>query len=140
MSIAGVRALTFDVFGTVVDWRKSVIHEVTAMELRAGALGWTNIDALHRMILDELIERHSLQTMTEPQRGPRSGPTSAAVQLRNAPEAVMMVAAHKSGVQAARELELKTAFVERPAEHGADSKPDKERAECMKIVKLGVAA
>ena len=87
MSLAGVRALTFDVFGTVVDWRKSVIHEVTAMELpvdaakfadewragyqpamakvRAGALGWTNIDTLHRMILDELIERHSLRSMTE---------------------------------------------------------------------------
>ena len=27
MSIAGVKALTFDVFGTVVDWRGSIIRE-----------------------------------------------------------------------------------------------------------------
>ena len=30
MTLSDVRALTFDVFGTVVDWRSTVIREVTA--------------------------------------------------------------------------------------------------------------
>lgn len=76
-----IKALTFDVFGTVVDWRGSIIAEgrqfgtdrgITldweafadnwragyqpAMErVRRGELPWTNIDALHRMILDQLL-------------------------------------------------------------------------------------
>jgi 2-haloacid dehalogenase len=76
-----VRALAFDVFGTVVDWRSSIIEELTefgrahgfdadwpamadgwrsgyapAMDrVRRGDLPWTRIDDLHRMILDELL-------------------------------------------------------------------------------------
>lgn len=71
--------LAFDVFGTVVDWHGSIEREVAALGLgidagafalawragyrpamakvRSGALGWTKIDALHRMILDEILER-----------------------------------------------------------------------------------
>lgn len=71
--------LAFDVFGTVVDWYGSIEREVAALGLgidagafalawragyrpamarvRSGALGWTKIDALHRMILDEILER-----------------------------------------------------------------------------------
>ena len=75
-----VKALTFDVFGTVVDWRGSVAREVKAAcepkgfvhdweafadewragygpsmnRVRTGDLEWMNIDTLHRMILDEL--------------------------------------------------------------------------------------
>jgi len=71
--------LAFDVFGTVVDWYGSIEREVAAHGLgidagafalawragyepamarvRNGELGWTKIDALHRMILDELVER-----------------------------------------------------------------------------------
>ena len=85
--LTGVKALTFDVFGTVVDWRSSIIHEVAVMELRvdgakfaddwragyqpamdrvrSGELGWTSIDALHRQILDELIAKYSLTGLTE---------------------------------------------------------------------------
>lgn len=74
-------ALVFDVFGTVVDWRSSVIAEgrvrgerlgldvdwaafaddwragyPQAMdEVRRGALPWTTIDGLHRRILDRLL-------------------------------------------------------------------------------------
>jgi 2-haloacid dehalogenase len=77
-----MRALAFDVFGTVVDWRSSVIRELEefgerhgleqdwqafadrwragyapAMDrVRRGELPWTRIDDLHRMILDELLE------------------------------------------------------------------------------------
>jgi 2-haloacid dehalogenase len=74
-------ALAFDVFGTVVDWRSSIIRELEefgrthgvqqdwpafadgwragyapAMDrVRRGGLPWTRIDDLHRMILDELL-------------------------------------------------------------------------------------
>jgi 2-haloacid dehalogenase len=74
-----IRVLAFDVFGTVVDWRTSIAREVNALGLgvdaeafadawragyqpamqrvRGGALGWTKIDALHRMILDDVLQR-----------------------------------------------------------------------------------
>ncbi|MCD6733894.1 MAG: haloacid dehalogenase type II [Burkholderiaceae bacterium] len=71
--------LAFDVFGTVVDWHGSIEREVAALglgidagafalawragyrpamaQVRSGALGWTKIDVLHRMILDEILDR-----------------------------------------------------------------------------------
>lgn len=86
-----VKALTFDVFGTVVDWRGSLIREgellgarkglavdwpaladawragyAPAMDrVRKGELPWTNIDALHRMILDSLVVSHGLSSLAE---------------------------------------------------------------------------
>ncbi|HMS60590.1 MAG TPA: hypothetical protein PKA49_17265, partial [Tepidiformaceae bacterium] len=39
MTISAVRALTFDVFGTVVDWRSSVIAQVEAVATAAGVTG-----------------------------------------------------------------------------------------------------
>jgi 2-haloacid dehalogenase len=79
---AGVRALTFDVFGTVVDWRTGVaaegrrlgeLHGIEADweqvadawralympymgRVRTGELPWTNFDRLHRMSLDQVLE------------------------------------------------------------------------------------
>ncbi len=79
-AVMGPRALAFDVFGTVVDWRSSIIAELEefgqrhglqqdwpnfaddwragyapAMDrVRRGELPWTRIDDLHRMILEEL--------------------------------------------------------------------------------------
>jgi 2-haloacid dehalogenase len=86
----GVRALVFDVFGTVVDWRSSIIREGRALGRRkrlrvdwvafadawrdgyqppgAGALrevGWTRIDDLHRMILDGLLKQFSIRGLAE---------------------------------------------------------------------------
>ena len=80
---AQVRALVFDVFGTVVDWRSSVAAEVRALgwpvdppafadawragyvpamrEVRDGLLPWTNIDGLHRRILGDLLAVHAVQ-------------------------------------------------------------------------------
>ena len=75
------RALAFDVFGTVVDWRTSIIRELEefgrghgveqdwcafadnwragyapAMDrVRRGELPWTRIDDLHRTILEDLL-------------------------------------------------------------------------------------
>ena len=77
-----LRALAFDVFGTVVDWRSSIIGELEAFgerhglaedwpafadawragypaamdRVRTGDLPWLNIDALHRLILDGLLD------------------------------------------------------------------------------------
>ena len=82
-----VKALTFDVFGTVVDWRGSIIREGRALgrakrlevdwtafadawragyrpamgRVRRGELPWMNIDALHRTILDELLPRFGIR-------------------------------------------------------------------------------
>jgi 2-haloacid dehalogenase len=84
-----VKALVFDVFGTVVDWRGSIIKEVSAtwphvdapafadawragyvpaMErARRGEIAWTNIDGLHRTILDEIRPRFGLGGLSEPE-------------------------------------------------------------------------
>jgi len=86
-----VKALTFDVFGTVVDWRSSIIREGQLLSarkgfeidwgefadnwragygpamnrVRNGVLPWTKIDDLHRMILDELVIEHGLVGLSE---------------------------------------------------------------------------
>jgi len=81
-----VRALTFDIFGTVVDWYGSIVAEVARIglpvdagefalawragyepamqEVRSGALPWTNIDGLHRRILDRLLAERGV-TLSE---------------------------------------------------------------------------
>ena len=90
-----IRALAFDVFGTVVDWRASIIREGEALaaaqgwrgidwpafadawragyqpamqRARSGEIAWANVDALHRMILDTLIPRFGLDALDEPGR------------------------------------------------------------------------
>ena len=76
-----VRALTFDVFGTCVDWRKGVAAEAGRLgrekgidadweklaetwralympsmnRVRSGELPWTNFDRLHRLSLDQVL-------------------------------------------------------------------------------------
>ena len=84
------RVLAFDVFGTVVDWHGSVAREVQALSpgvdgnafalawragyqpamrrVMSGELGWTLIDDLHRLILDQLLPRFGLDRLSEPQR------------------------------------------------------------------------
>ena len=92
MTYPDVRALTFDVFGTVVDWRGSIIREgqrlarhrglavdwgrladawragyAPAMDrVRRGDLPWTKLDALHRMILDGLLPAFGLHGRLSP--------------------------------------------------------------------------
>jgi 2-haloacid dehalogenase len=89
-----LKALLFDVFGTVVDWRGSIIREcqllgtqlklqrdwpafadawragyVPAMDkVRKGTLPWMNIDALHRLILNDLLEQFELTQLSESQK------------------------------------------------------------------------
>jgi 2-haloacid dehalogenase len=82
--------LTFDVFGTVVDWRSTIIREGELLSktkglrvdwakfadgwragygpamdrVRKGELPWTSIDGLHRMVLDDLLKRHQITGLT----------------------------------------------------------------------------
>ena len=212
-----VKALVFDVFGTVVDWRGSIIREGQALgrrkklkvdwpafadawragyrpamaRVRSGELPWTKIDALHRMILDDLLlrfplgrlagedidhlnrvwhrlkpwpdaraglaklkRRHVIATLSngnvalltnmakhaklpwdcilsaEVVRHYKPDPETylgAADLLGVKPAELMMVAAHKDDLHAARACGLKTAFVPRPKEYGPAVKPDVSR-------------
>jgi 2-haloacid dehalogenase len=89
--LSEVKALTFDVFGTVVDWRGSIIRAMSAFgaerglradwaafaeawralyqptmeRVRSGELPWTKLDVLHRMNLDQLLERFNLTGLSE---------------------------------------------------------------------------
>ncbi len=82
MTAPAVEALTFDLFGTLVDWRSGVIDEARKLgaargvdadweqladawrglyapymgKVRLGELPWTNFDRLHRMSLDQVLE------------------------------------------------------------------------------------
>jgi 2-haloacid dehalogenase len=86
-----IRALTFDVFGTVVDWRGSLIREGEAFgrehgltvdwvrfadawrglyqpmleRVRSGSLPWTKLDDLHRMALDTLLAQFGVRGLAE---------------------------------------------------------------------------
>lgn len=76
------RVLAFDVFGTVVDWHGSIVEEVNNLGLKvnasefarswragykpamakvmSGELGWTRIDDLHRMTLEQSLAEFGL--------------------------------------------------------------------------------
>lgn len=84
------KVLAFDVFGTVVDWHGSIVRELQALapqvdgdafalawragyqpamqRVRSGELGWTRIDELHRLILDQLLPDFGLAHLDEAQR------------------------------------------------------------------------
>jgi 2-haloacid dehalogenase len=85
-----MKVLAFDIFGTVVDWHGSIVKEVSALypqvdanafalawragyqpamsRVRSGELGWTRIDELHRLILEDLLPRFGLQHLSETER------------------------------------------------------------------------
>ena len=214
MTPSSIRALTFDVFGTVVDWRGSIIREGRALgkqknlkvdwaavadawrdgyrpamdRVRKRQLPWMSIDQLHRLILDDVLAKlridgltpedkdhfnyswHRLRPWPDARPGLKrlkkryvvatlsNGNMSLLVDMaKNAglqwdcvlsaelfrhykpdPEAylgaaallglqaseVLMVAAHKDDLQAAKRCGLRTAFVRRPLERGPDAKAD----------------
>jgi 2-haloacid dehalogenase len=90
-AVQPVQALTFDVFGTVVDWRGSIAREGSAFgrakglqvdwerfadawrghyqpqlsKVRDGKLPWTNLDALHRMSLEQVLKDFGVTGLTE---------------------------------------------------------------------------
>lgn len=211
---SAVSALVFDVFGTVVDWRGSIIREGRKLgrerrvrvdwaafadawragyrpamaRVRSGALPWTTIDALHRRILDELLGQFGINGLSEAEKDhlnrawhrlrpwpdARRGLTrlkraftlatlsngnvallvnmakharlpwdcvfsaelfrhykpdpetylGAARLLGLAPRQVMLVAAHKDDLFAAKACGLSTAYVRRPLEYGPQVRVD----------------
>lgn len=88
---SNVQALLFDVFGTVVDWRTSIIDELTRFgtekgltadwaaftddwrglyqpameEVRSGRRAWTILDVLHRESLDKLLAKYDITGLSE---------------------------------------------------------------------------
>ncbi len=89
-----LKALAFDIFGTVVDWRGSIIHEGAQWgkakgltvdwpkfadrwrtgygpsmdRVRRGELPWMKIDALHRLILEDLLQEFDIAGLTEEEK------------------------------------------------------------------------
>ena len=89
-----VRALVFDVFGTVVDWRSSVARDVAALAMRkaftvdaakfavawragygpsmnrvrTGELPWTKLDDLHRMTLDRILADFGIGALSDAEK------------------------------------------------------------------------
>src|SRR5438445_2375366 len=90
MPARSVDALVFDVFGTLVDWRGSIVRAVEAVgrahglsadwevftqawhtegyqggmaRVRNGELPWTSVAELHRRGLDELLPRFGLSSL-----------------------------------------------------------------------------
>lgn len=204
------RVLAFDVFGTVVDWHGSIRREVDALGLgvdggafalawragyqpamrrvMSGEWGWTLIDDLHRMILEQLLEQFGVHHLSEAEKlhlnkawhrlDPWPDVVAGLTRLKAryiictlsngniglltnmakhaslpwdcilsaevfkaykpdpatylgvakvfdlAPTGVMLVAAHQDDLAAARACGLQTAYVERPAEFGADRLKD----------------
>ena len=219
-----VKALIFDVFGTVVDWRASIIGEgrhwnrrqgwivdwarfadrwragyVPSMnKVRTGEIGWKKLDELHRMVLDQLLVEFGLNGLSEAEKdelnrvwhrlqpwpdsvagltrlkkkyiiAPLSNGNvslltnmakhaglpwdtvlsaelarhykpdpeaylTAADLLGCTPAQVMMVAAHRGDLDAARQSGLKTAFVHRPREFGPTQKADTAKPEEYDVV------
>ena len=90
MKVPAPQVLAFDVFGTVVDWYGSIRREVDALRLgvdggafalawragyqpamrrvMTGELGWTLIDDLHRMILEQVLEQFGVHNLSDDQK------------------------------------------------------------------------
>ncbi len=205
---AGVKALFFDVFGTVVDWRGSIVEEGRAWEkarglrvdwglfadrwragykpsldrVRRGEMPWTSLDRLHRPLLDNLLAEFHIDGLSEEEKDhwnrvwhrlhpwpdalpglarlkkkftiaplsngnmalmadmakhagipwdlilsaelakrykpDREAYLTAVNLLELEPREVMMCAAHRDDLNAARSFGLRTAFIHRPAEYG----------------------
>jgi 2-haloacid dehalogenase len=88
---AAVKALMFDTFGTIVDWRGSIIQEGKAWsksrdlpidwatfadrwragivpgmnKVRNGELSWTNLDVLLGMVLDDLLKEFQIEGLSD---------------------------------------------------------------------------
>ena len=90
-NLALLKAVTFDVFGTVVDWRTSIAREVESLavkkkfavdgqrfadawrelyqpsmtKVRDGKVPWTVLDDLHRMNLLQVLETFGIDQLSE---------------------------------------------------------------------------
>jgi 2-haloacid dehalogenase len=208
-----VRALVFDVFGTLVDWRAGVAAAFAAAsidgaseeeladdwrsrygpalaDVNRGARSWSTLDDLHLATLDELLDERGIDGVDEAVRedlvrswhrldpwpdvrdglerlrrtyvtatlsnghvallidlarhgdlrfdailsaelagsykpAPQAYRTAARL-LGVAPHELMLVAAHPSDLAGARAAGLRTAYIDRPDEHGPGSPPRRD--------------
>jgi 2-haloacid dehalogenase len=216
MSLQSVRALVFDTFGTVVDWRGSITRMGERLAARkaiegvdwesfarawrsgyrpgmapviSGERPWTPIDVIHREILDRIIVTFGIEDRFDDaelkdmnlmwhrldpwpdsvpgllrlkrthiisplsngatqllvnmakragipwdlilssdvtrayKRDPRAYQAAISA-LGMEPHEVMMCAAHNDDLEAAREQGMRTAYINRPTEYGADQTRD----------------
>ena len=91
---ARIKFLAFDVFGTVVDWRSSVIAEGEQLgkakginidwaafadtwrsiyrpfmdKVQSGELPWTKLDDLHRMMFDETLKKFAIESLSDDEK------------------------------------------------------------------------
>jgi len=91
---AGIKALVFDVFGTVVDWHRSVAREVRELarakglrinsvkfakawragyrpamdRVRRGEAPFEKIDVIHRAILEDVLKQFKIATLAEDEK------------------------------------------------------------------------
>jgi 2-haloacid dehalogenase len=89
-----IRALTFDVFGTITDWRSAVIRDGSELSrkegcqldwnsfaeqwragywiemnrVRRGEIPWVKLDLLHRHTLDRLLQQFKCDQLREPEK------------------------------------------------------------------------
>src|SRR5215212_3743918 len=85
-----VQALTFDVFGTVVNWRSAIIREGRAVHANAdwsaiadswrklyrptidsvtrGERAWATFDELQRVMLEQVLDQYQVRGLAEPQK------------------------------------------------------------------------
>ena len=95
VDLSQIKALTFDVGGTVFDWRGTIEAEVTELANQQGAdsldvtefaidwrrgmfaklarvrsreLPWMNADDLHRSVLDDVLDKHTALTLSGSER------------------------------------------------------------------------
>lgn len=94
VGIGAVKALVFDVFGTVVDWRDGIIAEGEALgrakglkvdwgafadawhagyrpamdRVRRGERPWANVEALHRERLEEILAEFGVEGLSEAEK------------------------------------------------------------------------
>jgi 2-haloacid dehalogenase len=210
----GVKALVFDTFGTVVDWRGSIVAEgvswgkqkgiavdwghfadrwragyAPAMDkVRKGEMPWAKLDTLHRMLLEDLLKEFQITGLSEEEKDhwnrvwhrlkpwpdsvaglarlkkkftiaplsngnvsllaemaknagipwdlilsaelarhykpDRESYLTAVELLTLRPEEVMMTAAHRNDLEAARSFGLRTGFIHRPDEYGPSRRGD----------------
>ena len=94
MDLSGIKALTFDVGGTVFDWRGTIEDELRILSatksvdvdisqfatdwrsgmfqmlarVRSGELPWLNADQMHRRALDNVLTAHASLSLSGPER------------------------------------------------------------------------
>ena len=115
-----IRALAFDTYGTVVDWRGSVLAELAAFgQARGLALDRERFLELHLAKFAGLPWDCIITAENARCYKPRAEVYRTAIELLGmAPAEVMMVAAHNYDLRAARAEGMRTAFVPRPTEYG----------------------